>query len=283
MYDNICKFIAENFPEEFSTWLLGEAVILTSLEPTELSSEPIRADSLLLRQSENLVLHVEFQTRPDPEIPLRMLDYWVRIHRRYPRKQIHQVVIYLKQTESPLVKQNSFQAPNISSKFTIIRLWEEPTDLFLKTVGLLPFAILSATDEPVKVLTKMAARIEEISDTKLKSNLAASSFILAGLLLDKETISKILRKDIMQESVTYQLILEEGLLQGKQEGLLQGKQEGLLQGKQEGLLQGKQEGLLQGKQEVAVNLLKSGMNTKQVAELTGLTLFKVEELNKTKE
>ncbi len=71
----------------------------------------------------------------------------------------------------------------------------------------------------------------------------------------------------MQESVTYQLILEEGLLQGKQEGLLQGKQEGLLQ----------------GKQEVAVNLLKSGMNTKQVAELTGLTLFKVEELNKTKE
>lgn len=74
MYDNICKFLIETFPADFASWLLGEPVLLTELSPTELSSEPIRADALLL-QSANTILHVEFQTRPDPTMPFRMLDY----------------------------------------------------------------------------------------------------------------------------------------------------------------------------------------------------------------
>ena len=149
MYDNTCKRLVEEFPQDFSTWLRGKAVVLTELKPTELSIEPIRADSVLLRQSDEIVLHLEFQTRPDSDIPLRMLDYWVRLHRRYPSKKIHQVVIYLKQTDSPLVRKNYFQAENISSQFNIIRLWEQPTELFINSLGLLPFAVLTRTDKPV--------------------------------------------------------------------------------------------------------------------------------------
>jgi predicted transposase YdaD len=52
MYDNICKFIAENFKDDLATWLLGSPIKLTELSPTELSSEPIRADSLILLQSD---------------------------------------------------------------------------------------------------------------------------------------------------------------------------------------------------------------------------------------
>jgi hypothetical protein len=38
MYDNICKFIAENFKDDLATWLLGSPIKLTELSPTELSS-----------------------------------------------------------------------------------------------------------------------------------------------------------------------------------------------------------------------------------------------------
>jgi len=62
MYDNICKYLAENFQADLATWLLGSPVELTELSPTELSNEPIRADSLVLLQSENLILNIEFQT-----------------------------------------------------------------------------------------------------------------------------------------------------------------------------------------------------------------------------
>ncbi|MEH2158808.1 hypothetical protein [Nostoc sp.] len=58
MFDNICKFLAENFSSDFATWLLGEPITLTELSPKELSLEPIRADALILLQSEQNILEV---------------------------------------------------------------------------------------------------------------------------------------------------------------------------------------------------------------------------------
>jgi predicted transposase/invertase (TIGR01784 family) len=80
MYDNTCKYLAENFPEDISSWLIGERVSLTELKPTELSVDPIRADSMILLTSQDLILHLEFQTAADDEIPFRMIDYRIRAY-----------------------------------------------------------------------------------------------------------------------------------------------------------------------------------------------------------
>lgn len=109
MYDNVCKFIVEEFSTDIATWLLGEPITLVELSPKELSVEPIRADSLILRQSDNVVLHVEFQTDTDADMPFRMADYRLRVHRRYPNKKMTQVVIYLRKTSSELVYHSGFQ------------------------------------------------------------------------------------------------------------------------------------------------------------------------------
>ena len=85
MFDSTCRFIAANFAMDMATWLLGKPINLTELKPSELSLEPIRADSLIFLQSEDLVLHIEFQTDPKEDIPFRMLDYRLRVHRRYPQ------------------------------------------------------------------------------------------------------------------------------------------------------------------------------------------------------
>lgn len=147
MFDNICKFLAENFSTDFATWLLGEPISLTELSPSELSLEPIRADALILLESTELVLHLEFQTQPDPNIPFRMIDYRLRVYRRFPQKQMRQVVIYLKETSSELVQQNTFTIGATRHEFEVVRLWEQPTAVFLSYPGLLPFAVLGGTDD----------------------------------------------------------------------------------------------------------------------------------------
>ncbi len=86
MFDNICKFLAETFPTDFATWLLGEPILLTQLSPSELSLEPIRADALILLQSNEVALHLEFQTQPKSDIPFRLIDYRLRVYRRFPTK-----------------------------------------------------------------------------------------------------------------------------------------------------------------------------------------------------
>ncbi len=141
MFDNVSKFLAENFSEDYATWLLGRPVTLTKLSPTELSLEPIRADSLILEQSEDLILHLEFQTETDENMGFRMLDYRIRVYRRFPTKTMHQVVIYLKPTKSTLVYQDSFQVGETTHRYRVIRLWEESSDIFLTSAGLLPLAV----------------------------------------------------------------------------------------------------------------------------------------------
>ena len=93
-YDNTCKFLAETFPSDFASWLLGRPIALTKLEPSELSPEPIRADSVIFLESSEVILHLEFQTRTDDSMAYRMANYWLRLYGKYPTKEIHQTVIY---------------------------------------------------------------------------------------------------------------------------------------------------------------------------------------------
>lgn len=218
MYDSICKFIAAEYSREIAFWLFDQPLEFTEIEPTELSLEPIRADSVIFLESEDLILHIEFQTDPKEDIPYRMLDYAMRLYRRYEDKDIYQVVIYLRKSSSSLVRQDCYQRGRTHHEFNIIRLWETPSNELLQSPGLFPFAILSQTDNRENLLRQIGQRIEAMSNRRYQSNVSASTAILAGLLLDKDIIKRLLREDLMQESVIYQEIKSEGREEGREEG-----------------------------------------------------------------
>ncbi|WP_088892011.1 Rpn family recombination-promoting nuclease/putative transposase [Leptolyngbya ohadii] len=223
MFDNVSKFLIEQYSPDFASWLIGEAVTLTELSPAELSLEPIRADALILLQSSDVVLHCEFQTNPDATMPFRMADYALRVFRRFLQKRLVQVVIYLCPTDSGLVQQTTFIANRLRHEFAVVRLWEQPTEIFFQRPGLLPYAVLSQTDDRASVLQQVAGAINGISDRRQQSNLAAAS-ILAGLVLDKSLIRRVLRRELMQESVIYQELREEAREEVRQEERLKGEQ-----------------------------------------------------------
>jgi predicted transposase/invertase (TIGR01784 family) len=217
MYDNTCKYLAENFSEDIASWLIGDRVSLTELKPTELNVDPIRADSIILLSNQDLILHLEFQTAADDEMQFRMIDYRIRAYRKFPTKRMRQIVIYLKKTTSELVNQTTFEIENTLHRFEVIRLWEQPASIFLESPGLYPFASLAQTDKPELVLRSVASKIEAIGERKVQADLAATASVLAGLVLDKNQVKQILRRDIMRDSVIYQDILEEGLERGRQQ------------------------------------------------------------------
>ncbi|MBD2118815.1 Rpn family recombination-promoting nuclease/putative transposase, partial [Microcystis wesenbergii] len=136
------------------------------------------------------------------------------------------------------------------------------TPQFFHHPGLLPFAVLSNTDDPEQVLSQVSRSLETISQKQVQSNLAAATSILAGLVLNRETIKKILRSDIMRESVIYQDILEEG----EEKGLQKGRQEGLQEGKEEKARQ------------IALKMLSAGFSISEIARFTDLSPATIEEL-----
>ncbi|NET39280.1 MAG: Rpn family recombination-promoting nuclease/putative transposase [Cyanothece sp. SIO1E1] len=248
MFDTVCKFLAETFAPDFATWLLGGPIALSELSPSELSLEPIRADALILLKSAETILHLEFQVSPDPTMAFRMADYRLRVYRRFPHKEMRQVVIYLQPTQSRAVHQTRFEISGLSHEFEVIRLWEQSPSNFLTRPGLLPFAVLTQTADRPELLRQVATQIEGIPERWTQSHIAASTAILAGLLLEQGLIRQVLRRELMQESVIYQEIKAEGRQEGWQEGLREGKQAGLQEGRQTGLQEGKQAGLQEGRQ-----------------------------------
>jgi predicted transposase/invertase (TIGR01784 family) len=254
MYDDTCRFLAENFSADFASWLLGESFTLTEIKPSELFLEPIRADALILLQSEESILHIEFQTRPKREIPFRLLDYRVRGYRRYPDKTMRQVVIYLEPTGSDLVRQTSFSMERTHHEFDVICLWEQPAALFLQYPGLLPFAALGQTPDPEATLRQVAEAVNQISDSTMQANLTAASAILAGIRLEDEIIYRVLRRDIMQESSVYRSILAEGIAEGETRAKVNTQRE------------------------IALNFLQAGLSIEVIARGTALSIEEVLQL-----
>ena len=253
MYDNTCKFLVENFSKDFATWLLGKPIELTKLEPSELASDPIRADSVILLESAEIIVHLEFQTKTDDTIPYRMANYWLRLYGKYPNREIHQTVIYLRPTNSRLAYQTSFNSTKLNHEFNVIRLWEQPTEIFQQYQGLLPLAVLTKTPNPEATLRDIAKLIDQIEDQKVKIDVTAATSIISGLALTKEIIQRLLRSEIMKESVIYQEILLEGLAEGK----------------------------FQATNQIALNMLRSNIAVEMIAQVTGLTLKQIQKLQKT--
>ena len=221
-YDNACKYLAERSPLAFARWLLNVESENIKVLKTELSIEPVRADSLVLLQISNQILQIEFQTLPysNPPIPNRMLEYKARLIREYSEYSIEQVVIFLKSINSELVYKNQYQDNHTIHQYRVIRLWEEDPTPLLANPDLLPLATLAQSDNTNTLLEQVAERVAMIEEIEQRNQIAACTFILAGLRFDQKLINQILREDIMQESVTYQYILQKGIQQGLQQGEL---------------------------------------------------------------
>jgi predicted transposase/invertase (TIGR01784 family) len=185
-----------------------------------------------------------------------MANYWIRLYGKYPNKEIHQVVIYLKPSNSPLVYQTKFSSQKLNHEFNVIRLWEQSTEVLQSYLGLLPLSVLSKTDDPIETLRKTAKIIDNIENRQVKNNVSAATAIISGLALSKDVIQKLLRSDIMKESVIYQDILLEGTVKGKAEGKAEERNQ------------------------IALKMLRSKMAVDLVAQFTGLSVKQVEKLQK---
>ena len=223
-FDNVCKLLAEKYPFDFAKWLLPQAPKTIKVLKTELSIEPIRADFVTFLQTENRILHIEFQTNPQskPPIPFRELDYSVRLIRTY-QVPVTQVVIFLQETNDPIVFTEEYVNETTRHRYRVIRMWEQDSALFLNNLALLPLAPLTQTNSPQSLLSQIANNVAKIADRETKQDIAAYTEILAGLRFEKDFIRQLLSEDIMQESVIYQDILQKGERIGEQRGELKGE------------------------------------------------------------
>ena len=225
--DNLCKRLAEDYPEQFAHWLFGTRGKV-KVEKTELSRDPIRADSVVFSSAENETLHTEFQTtrKSDVALPLRFLDYYVGLKRKRPKRRVRQVLVILKPTEHEIP--DRYEDERTWHGYEVVKMWEQDPTEFLKYEGLLPLATLCRAKSGEELLQAVAMGIAQIKSRERRGEVLNGARVFAGLRYNKNLVYRILKEnDMLEESVVYQDILRKGRKQGRQRGLQEGLQQGL--------------------------------------------------------
>jgi len=249
LIDDFCKQLVARHPASIGCWVLAitqpndtspQHTANWSLLDRELSSDPLHADSVILLPQTGQgapLLHLEFQTRPDPAMAERMLEYWIRLHRRFGLP-IRQVVIHLKPTTSPLARIEHLAIGRTRHHFSSVRLWEQDPEPLLADPALLPLAVLARRPrrQPEQLLSRVRQQLQTISDPKQRRRLTSGAQLLAGLNFSQDVIQRLLAMSILEDSSVYQYIVRKGMAEGRELG----RQQGLEQGRKAGLEQGRQ-------------------------------------------
>jgi predicted transposase YdaD len=173
--------------------------------------------------------HVELQASRDPLLPLRLLQYHALLLHRHQVRVSTTVVLLRRQARARQVTGRFRQrGPDgqltVSFNYRVVRLWERPVDeLLAGSLGVLPLAPLAdvQSEQLPAILDRLDERFErEAASSSAVDDLWAATLLLMGMRYDKSLILGLgERLQRMRESVTYQMIVEEGI----EQGLIQGE------------------------------------------------------------
>lgn len=180
-------------------------------------------------EDSKFILHIEFQSSHDADMPRRMMSYYARIVDKY-RLSVYPVVVYMNQGNSGLditdtYVNSMYDEVIMRFKYRVLKVWEmDPKKIIDKHLyGLFPIIPLTkheTTDDKECLTTCFdLVRNADIEDDVLKADISVCTGILAGLKYPKELVKSLMKVEIMQESVIYQDILSEGMKKGKKEGM----------------------------------------------------------------
>ena len=225
VYDNVLRRLAADDLATLLRWL-GQEVH----RPVERLSESLPASGrfvdLLARTAPGRLVHVEFVTAVEPDLPYRMLEYRARIMRLHLGEVITQVVLVIGTGTMPEVLTNG---DDLTARCHPVHVRDvDPAEL-LATPALAPLAPLArATDRGhrERLLREALRVIRERTPPDRATELADAATTLAAIHLDAPTI------DAVGKEVAMPFILEETIggrslaERVRREALAEGRQEG---------------------------------------------------------
>lgn len=250
-------------PDGGDVWAMETDVSL-SLQADRLFHLQPRATAA--NPSPEQVIHLELESSSHRGIPDRLLEYNIAASKRTPLP-IRSVVLLLRPSANAtdltgvLRRRDSVGMEYLAFHYHVIRIWEESRERLLNAgPGLAPLALLTND-----AATQLNETLEQVHACLLQSKLPSadikevlgSTFVLCGLRYEQEQLQRLFERFSMtlEDSTTYQWILNQGLAKGIAKGRTEGLSEGRTEGLAEGLAEGRSEGLGQGRLEEAKRLL----------------------------
>ena len=235
-FDATLKAMLEASPADWPR-LAGFRVGRAEVIDADVSTVTAATDKVLrVSGGLNAVMHFEFQAGPDAGLPRRVHGYNALLEDRHGQL-IHSVVVLLRPEADLRSISGQYEQrlpgaaePYLIFRYQVIRVWQLPAEQLLAGgLGTLPLAPIVAVTEPELpgVIERLKERLEAPRYRKAAGTVWTAVDVLLGLRYERPLIEQLLRGVRgMKESVTYQAIVEEGVVKGREEGVIMGRLEG---------------------------------------------------------
>ncbi len=261
--DIALKDIFEEIPHRLSK-ILAPAPI-KELLPTNFPSTELRVD-FLARLEDESILHIEFQSFNDTNMPFRMLRYYLAIWERYPSNPIKQLLVYVGNRK--LRMKSRLRLRNLTFSYEILDIRQIDCRVLLESPDPMDrlLACLCKVEDEAYLIEKLIKTMEGMNEeerkdyllkaltlTELRPNLRiklTEEVRHMPIVVRPEDIK--LPKRTLRKDILYRLGLEEG----KQIGLEEGRKEGEVIGIEKGKHIGLEEGLLKSAQEMLIAIIE---------------------------
>ena len=237
--DITLKDIFEEVPHRLSK-ILSPAPI-KKLLPTALPSTELRAD-FLARLEDESILHMEFQSFNDTNMPWRMLRYYTAIAEKYQTHNIKQLVVYV--GNEKLRMKPSLKIKNLVFRYEILDIRQTDCKILLESQDPVDriMACLCKVEDEGYLIEKLVETMEGMEEeqrkdyimklltlTELRPNLRiklSEEVRHMPIVVRPEDIKLPKRK--LRKDILYRLGLEEGKQIGHEEGFLKALQDTVL-------------------------------------------------------
>ena len=173
------------------------------------------------------LIHLELEANPHLGIPADLLRYNVLVgHGR--TEPVYSVIVLLRPKANPSDLTGVYRRPNLEFRYAVVRIWQESIDTLLAGgPTMAPLAMLTneADADLPAAFDRFESRLRQPDvDDKLADEVLGSTFVLCGLRYDQSRIEDLYRSLSMtlEDSTTYQLILQRGEAKGEARGEARG-------------------------------------------------------------
>ncbi|NHM28953.1 Rpn family recombination-promoting nuclease/putative transposase [Desulfofundulus sp. TPOSR] len=258
-YDLIIKALVERYSSHFVQLVRG--IPADRVERLEKEAVAVKRESdVLLNVCEDgyeYIMLIEIQTRPDREMPLRLLEYTAMQHREY-RKPVYPVVLNL--TGRPQEGEYGFDCLDltvIAFSYRVINLADLPAEDVLRygPVGIVPLVPLMRRQMPDEELVASCARRIREAPAEWVPDLYVGLALFAHLgKIPDEIILRNIEVSRMEASPLFEGIRQKWVNEGIQKGIQEGIQKGSREDRIEAILEVLEENTGRYPGELAVKL-----------------------------
>ncbi len=239
----------------FSEQVESVVPLIPNIRQMILEKETDMLVSLKLKNRDEFILHLEFQTRNDPDMAMRMASYDFMIHLRH-RKEVVSIVIYMGSERMTMNNTVSFNGNYYQCQIIDIR--DIDPELFLQSESPkeIIMAVLAGKSDHDRelIVQRILIKLQELLQTSVSELRERMKGLEILASLRSSELQKLIIKEEQKMPIIYDIRKDIRFQQGKDEG----RNEGVA--------------------ETAINMLKEGFDINLIHKATLLPVATIREL-----